>query len=106
MQTKVAVFGDKDFCLPFSALGMDIYPAKESEGLIAIAQTIVDGSYAMVIVAENIAPAVQEVFDTVKNYATPCVLVVPFTTESQGFAAGALQKVMKMATGINIFENN
>ena len=37
MQTKVAVFGDKDFCLPFSALGMDIYPAKESEGLIAIA---------------------------------------------------------------------
>lgn len=106
MQTKVAVFGDKDFCLPFSALGMDSYPANQAEGLIAIAQTIVDGNYAMVIVAENIAPTVQEVFDTVKNDPTPCVLVVPFTTESKGFAAGALQKIMKMATGINIFENN
>ena len=42
MQTKVAVFGDKDFCLPFSALGMDIFPANQAEGLIAIAQTIVD----------------------------------------------------------------
>ena len=60
----------------------------------------------MVIIAENIAPAVQSVFDTVKNDAVPCVLVVPFTTESQGFAVGALQKVMKMATGINIFANN
>ena len=33
-------------------------------------------------------------------------MVVPFTTESEGFATQALGEVLKMATGINILQNN
>jgi len=33
-------------------------------------------------------------------------VVVPFTTESEGFATEALGEVLKLATGIDILGNN
>jgi len=107
MEGKVAVLGDADFVLPFSALGLDTYAV--GEGLIEAvegARKIIDDKYALVIVAENIAPMVEEVFSTRSNMPIPCIVVVPFTTESEGFATRALSEVLKMATGINILQNS
>jgi vacuolar-type H+-ATPase subunit F/Vma7 len=103
---KVAVFGDTDFVMPFSALGVDTYPAGQTAGDTAEnAQKIIDGKYALVVVAENIARKVEEAFSARMNAPTPCIIVVPFTTESDGFATRALSQVLKMATGVNILQN-
>ena len=103
MEGKVAVVGDADFVMPFSALGVDTYPVGRTTGDITeSAEKIIAGRYALIVVAENIAPAVDEVFSTLRNMPTPCIVVVPFTTESEGFATQALGKVLKMATGIDI----
>ena len=107
MEHKAAVIGDTDFVMPFSALGVDTYPVgRTDEQLTESAEKIIAGKYALVVVAENIAPAVEEVFSACENLPTPCIVVVPFTTESQGFATQALGKVLKMATGINILQNS
>jgi vacuolar-type H+-ATPase subunit F/Vma7 len=107
MEGKIAVLGSTDFVMPFSALGVDIYPVELNAGDIEEnAKKIISEKYALVVVAENIAHQAEEVFSAYEDMPTPCIMVVPFTTESEGFATQALGEVLKMATGINILQNN
>jgi len=107
MEGKVAVLGDADFVMPFSALGFDTFVAGHtSQEAIEAAEKIVSDKYALVVVAENIAAALEEVFSAQMDSAIPCIVVVPFTTEPTGFATAALAKSLKMATGINILQND
>jgi V/A-type H+-transporting ATPase subunit F len=107
MEGKVAVIGDADFVMPFSAMGVDTYPIEQDETCIQEnARKILSENYALVVVAENIAPQAQHVFEAVKNRPTPCIVVAPFTTKGKGFATQELGNAIKMATGINIFQNN
>ena len=107
MEGKIAVLGGTDFVMPFSALGVDTYPVGHSPGDIAEnAKKIISEKYALVVVAENIAPKADEVFSDYEDMPIPCIMVVPFTTESEGFATQALGEVLKMATGINILQNS
>ena len=107
MEGKIAVLGDTDFVMPFSALGVDTYAVGETHAQITEAATkIVGERYALVVVAENIALVAEEVFSAYEDAPTPCIVVVPFTTESEGVATQALGEVLKMATGINILQNS
>lgn len=103
MEGKVAVIGDANFVMPFSALGVDTFAVGETaEQMSETAKEIVEQDYALVVVAENIAATVEPVFSDVQNEPTPCIVVVPFATESEGFATRALGEVLKQATGISI----
>lgn len=106
MEGKVAVLGSSDFVLPFSALGVDTFAVEaERETVIETASEIVRQNYALIVVAENIAVLAEEAFEDAVKKPVPCVLIVPFTTESEGFATNALGRALKMATGINILAN-
>lgn len=84
-------------------LGLDTFAVGDtSEERIKSAERIISDKYTLVVVAENVAAVVEEVFSARMDSPTPCVVVVPFTTESKGFATTALAKTLKMATGINI----
>jgi V/A-type H+-transporting ATPase subunit F len=106
MEGKIAVLGDTDFVMPFSALGVDIYPAGQTQQqIIEAAKKIASDKYALIVVSEDKLKTVQEVFADYKDLPTPCVIAVPFTTESKGLAIESLGKVLKMATGINILQD-
>lgn len=106
MEGKVAVLGDSDFVMPFSALGLDTYAVEDdAESIRQAAEQIVSSRYALVVVAENAAGYAQEEFDKTQTQAVPCVVVVPFTTEASGVATESLGRLLKIATGINILEN-
>ena len=104
MEGKIAVLGDTDFVMPFAALGVDTYPVDQTQQITEAAKKIIDNKYALVVVAEDKLKAAEEVFAAYEDSPTPCVVVVPFTTESKGLATEALGKVLKMATGINILQ--
>jgi len=107
MEGKIAVLGNTDFVMPFSALGVDTFATGEgSEGIAENAKKIIEGKYALVVVAENIAPVVEQLFSDYDNLPTPCIVVVPFTTEPTGVATKALGEALKIATGINILQNS
>jgi vacuolar-type H+-ATPase subunit F/Vma7 len=105
MEGKIAVLGDTDFVMPFSALGVDTYAVEQTPDEIAeSARKIIDEKYTLVVVAENIAPKAEEAFADYRDKPIPCIIVVPFTTESEGYATQALVQVLKMATGIDILQ--
>ena len=107
MQGKIAILGDTDFVMPFSAMGLDTFATSETtDDITENAKKIIEGKYALVVVAENIAPMTEEVFSDYQKTPTPCIVVVPFTTQSQGFATQTLGEVLKLATGINILQDS
>jgi vacuolar-type H+-ATPase subunit F/Vma7 len=107
MEGKIAVLGDTNFVMPFSALGVDTYAVgAERNDVTESAKNIISQKYALVVVAENIAKAAEEVFAAYEDAPTPCIMVVPFTTEPEGYATRSLGEMLKMATGINILQNN
>ncbi len=106
MEGKVAVLGSIDFVKPFSAIGVDTFAVEEnSDEIQQHAKKILEQKYALIIVAEDVAPSAEQIFADVQNDPAPAIIVVPFTTESKGFATEELGKVLRMATGINILEN-
>ena len=106
VEGKVAVLGDADFVMPFSALGLDTYPVEaDAAEVTETAEKILKARYALVVVAENIAPLAGDIFERTQKQAVPCVVVVPFTTESEGFATESLSRLLKLATGIDILGN-
>jgi len=107
MEGKIAVLGDTDFVMPFSALGVDTFATGEGRDEIAEnAGKIIEGGYALIVVAENIASSVEQIFADYENLPTPCIVVVPFTTEPTGVAIKTLGEALKIATGINILQKN
>jgi V/A-type H+-transporting ATPase subunit F len=107
MEGKVAVLGDADFVMPFSALGVDTYAVgHEREHVIEAAEKIIDARYALLVVSEDIAAIADEALAATESLPTPCVVVVPFTRESEGFATEALGRVLKLATGIDILKGS
>ncbi len=106
MEGKIAVLGATDFVMPFSALGVDTFATGEGRNEIAEnAKKIIEGEYALVVVAENIAPDVEQIFSDYENLPIPCIVVVPFTTEPAGVATRKLGEALKIATGINILRD-
>lgn len=107
MEGKVAVLGDADFVMPFSALGASTFSVGISdEEITGAAKEIIEGNFSLIVVCEDIASVAEKVFAAKQNNPLPCILVVPFTKESSGFATKALGEVLKVATGIDILEDN
>jgi vacuolar-type H+-ATPase subunit F/Vma7 len=105
MEGKVAVLGEEDFALPFSALGLDTFTtSEEADEIREKAGRILEGSYTLVVLAENIAKVAEQVFEPVREKAVPVLVVVPFTAEPTGIAVQALGETLRRATGINILE--
>ena len=106
MEGKAAVLGSADFVMPFAALGLDTFATEsDAEAVQEQAVSILKEKYALVVVAENIARPARAIFDEKAGSATPCVVVVPFTTEPGGIATESLGQMLKLATGINILKN-
>jgi len=106
MESKVAVLGSLDFVMAFSALGLDSFAVEPQADIVAEkAEEILKLKYGLVVVAENIAQMADAVFRRTQKDAMPCVLIVPFMKESEGFALKLLGRQLKLATGIDILAN-
>ena len=102
MENKVAALGSIDFVMPFSALGADTFQTTDKQDVVEKAKRILEEGYALVVVADDVAEAADEVFSAVQRNALPVIVVLSFTTESTGYAAKSLGEILKTATGINI----
>ena len=105
MEGKVAVLGNSDFVMPFSAMGLDTYAVDKDSSAQENAKKILEQNYALVVVAENVARESAGVFEVTSDKAVPSVVIVPFTTEPTGIATESLGNILRLATGINILEN-
>ncbi|MFI4912121.1 MAG: V-type ATP synthase subunit F [Sedimentisphaeraceae bacterium JB056] len=103
MTGKAAALGNADFVMPFTALGLSSFPVEnEAEQIRESARKILEEKFSLVVVAEDVAHSAKDIFDEVDKESLPCVVVVPFTKEPEGFAVAELARALKLATGIDI----
>ncbi|HSV27114.1 MAG TPA: V-type ATP synthase subunit F [Sedimentisphaerales bacterium] len=102
-ESRVAALGGIDFVMPYKALGIETFPVEAARDAVhAAATSVAAGGYGLVIVAENVAQWADEVLGKFAQEPVPCVVVMPFTVASTGFALESLAEALKLATGIDI----
>lgn len=100
---KIAVIGERDSVLGFSALGLSVFTAENGEDarekFITAARS---GEYAIIYVTETYYEDLKSSIDRYKDSVTPAVILIPGSAGATGIGKNALDDAVERAIGANI----
>lgn len=99
---KIAVIGDKESILGFSAIGMDIYPAYEEEEVKRIIPQLIEENYAILYITENASRKVEKYLEKLKKNKIPAIVTIPNNTGGTGYGGKRIKEMVQKAVGIEI----
>lgn len=99
---KIAVIGDKESILGFSAIGMDIYPAYEAEEIKRIIPQLIEENYAILYITENASRKVEKYLEKLKKNKIPAIVTIPNNTGGTGYGGKRIKEMVQKAVGIEI----
>jgi len=101
---KIAVLGEKDTVIGFSALGLDIFPVENDETALETFQHLTADSknYAIIYVTESYAKGLASEINKHKTNVTPAIILIPGPGGSLGIGKAALDASVEKAVGTNI----
>lgn len=99
---KVGVVGDKDSILGFLALGIDIFPAYESDEIKKTIHKLVEEGYAIIYITEQASLLAQESIARYKDNQMPAIIVIPGIGGSMGLGMNEIRESTKRAIGADI----
>lgn len=104
MKGKMAIIGDGDSVLAFSAGGVDAYSAPNEEVAEKLIKKLAK-EYQIIFITDVLAAKVDEV---IKRYVTstyPIILSVPSKDGSNGYGMEGVKRAMDKALGVDILFN-
>lgn len=98
---KLAVLGEEDSVLGFSALGLDTFPVDNSEGALRTFRKITKERdiYAIIYVTETFYPALSDEIEKLKTCPTPAVILIPGRGGSKGYGTSVMESAIERAVG-------
>lgn len=99
---KIAVVGDKESILGFSAIGMDMYPAYEEEDIKKIIPKLIEENYAIIYITENVSIKAEKYLEKLKNNKIPAIVTIPSNSGSLGYGGKRIKEMVQKAVGIEI----
>lgn len=101
---KIAVMGEKETVIGFSALGLDIFPVADEEEALSTFHKLVGGTseYAIIYLTESYAEKLSAEINKHKNDVTPAIILIPGPGGSLGLGQAALDASVEKAVGTNI----
>lgn len=99
---KIAVVGDKESILGFSAIGMDIYPAYEEEDVKNILPKLIEENYAIIYITENVSIKSEKYLEKLKKNKIPAIITIPNNTGNSKYAQNRIKEMVQKAVGIEI----
>ena len=101
---KIAVIGGRDTVMGFRALGLDTFPAANSEEARSVLRSVTrEGEdYAIIYLEETLALQLQHEIDKFKDSPTPAIILIPGREGSIGLGQQALKDAVERAVGTNI----
>lgn len=101
---KIAVLGEKDSIIGFSALGLDVFPVGSGDEALSAFRKLADSenSYAIIYVTESFYETLASEIDKYKDSVTPAVILIPGSSGSLGVGQSALDAAVERAIGANI----
>lgn len=101
---KIAVLGEKDSIIGFSALGLDIFPVTPFDDAVEIFHKVLASEieYAIIYVTESFYQTLASEIDKYKDSVTPAVILIPGAGGPLGVGQSALDAAVERAIGANI----
>ena len=99
---KIAVIGDKESILGFSAIGMDIYPAYEEDDVKNILPRLIEENYAIIYITENVSIKSEKYLEKIKKEKIPAIITIPSNTGNLKYGQNRIKEMVQKAVGIEI----
>jgi len=99
---KIAVIGDWDSVMGFSALGLDTYPVTTAIEAKDVIRNLAENNCAVIYLTENYAAQLREVIDKYKDELVPAIIVIPGKDGSLGIGKADIQRSIERAVGSDI----
>lgn len=99
---KVGVVGDKDSIMGFLALGIDIFPAYDSDEIKKSIHKLVEDEYAIIYITEQASLLAKESIAKYKDDQLPAIIVIPGIGGSMGLGMNEVRESSKRAIGADI----
>jgi V/A-type H+-transporting ATPase subunit F len=103
---RIGVIGDYDSICGFSALGMDIFPVKNTDEAKKKIRELDNGEYGIVYITEPMIKRMPEEYARFEEKMMPAVVPIPSFTGGQGFAMSTIRNYVKQAVGSDIIFND
>lgn len=101
---KVGVIGDKDSILGFLALGIDIFPAYDSDDIKRTINKMAE-DYAIIYITEQASLVAKDSISKYKDLQLPAIIVIPGIGGSMGLGMNEVRESTKRAIGADILFN-
>lgn len=104
MAKTMAIIGDGDSILVFSAVGVDPYPTTEKTDVFSLIKKLAK-QYKIIFVTEDIAIKNKEIIDRYKSEVYPIILSIPSKNGESTYSENLINDAMIKALGVNLFLN-
>lgn len=100
--SKIGIIGDKDSIMGFLALGIEIFPAYESEDIKRKIHELAEKEYAIIYITEEASLRAKESIASYKDSNLPAIIVIPGIGGSMGLGMNEVRESAKRAIGADI----
>ena len=101
---NLAVIGDWDSVYGFGALGLEVYPASDSEEGGKILRRLAERQYAVIYITEALCAGMDPLLEELRGRPLPAVVPIPGITGNTGIGMALVKKSVERAVGSDILE--
>ncbi len=105
MGTKIASIGELDVILPFKAIGADIYPVTTPDEAREVLRELLRKDVGIILIPDDLVPKISDFLAEIRKEPLPCILPIPGSKGSSGFALKEMRELIKKAVGVDIMKN-
>ncbi|MCK4330564.1 hypothetical protein KAX02_12065 [candidate division WOR-3 bacterium] len=102
MATKLAAVGEYDVIMPFSAVGVEIYPVTSEHEFIKTVQELIEENVGVIFVSDKFLSGAESIFKEVSFKPLPCLLSIPGPLGASGFTRERMRNLVKKACGVDL----
>lgn len=99
---KVAILGDKESILGFSAIGIDIFPTYDAEEAIRIIHKLENENYGIIYITEKLSLLIEKEIEKFRSKHIPAIITIPGNSGSLNIGSNKVKEYAKKAIGIDI----
>lgn len=99
---KVAVLGDADSIYGFAALGLAIFPVRETEPAAELLEKLAQEDYAVIYITEELADRLKPQLAGYDGAVAPAIVPIPGAFGNSGCGVARVRHFVEQAVGSDI----
>lgn len=100
--SKIAVIGDKESIVGFSAIGLEIHPVSDNKYTAEKLRELAKKDYSVIYITEAAAAEISDEISRYNDRPTPAVILIPGVTGNTGNGMNSVTQSVIRAVGSNI----